>query len=123
MTPRAKIDALDADLTGEALTARLATSPHHRFPVCDGDIDHIAGILHLKDYVRWRLDNEGDPNLRDLVRPALVVPIDMSLERLLELFRKERGRLALVIDSGNKTAGLVTLHDLAEEIVGALPAD
>lgn len=123
MTPKKAIDALDLDLAGDALTARLAASPHHRFPVCDGDIDHVAGILHLKDYVRWRLENDGDPDLRSLVRPALVVPMDMSLERLLELFRRERGHLALVLDKGHRTVGLVTLHDLAEEIVGALPQD
>jgi magnesium and cobalt transporter len=78
-------------------------------------------MLHLKDYVRWKLDHPTDPELRHLCRRAITVQARMPLEELLVLFRRERGRVALVLDADGSTAGLVALHDLAEQIVGALP--
>jgi CBS domain containing-hemolysin-like protein len=104
---------------GEAeLAERLARSRHTRFPVYDGDLDHIVGALHLKDFIRWRMDAERRFELRTLLRPARMVPEHMPVEKLLETFKRERGHMAVVLDEYGGTAGLVTLEDLIEEVVG-----
>jgi CBS domain containing-hemolysin-like protein len=118
MTPRSRIVAFPVAIGEEELASRLAMSRHTRFPIYDGDLDHIIGTLHLKDFIRWQLGDRGAFGLRRLVRPARRVGERMSARELLEAFRGERGHMAIVTNPKGVTVGLVTLEDVAEELVG-----
>ena len=118
MTPRTRVEAYPVDIAEEALAARLGASRHTRFPIYEGDIDHVVGVLHLKDFIRDRLRVGAPYDLAGILRPARMVPEHLPVERLLETFRAERAHLAIVIDEYGGTAGLVTLEDLVEQLVG-----
>ena len=119
MTPRTRMEAFPVDIEEEALVRALTGSRHTRFPVYRGDADHIVGILHVKEFVRWRLDaKRGHLDLAALVRTARMVPEQMPLDQMLEIFKETRAHMAIVIDEYGGTAGLVTLEDLVEEVVG-----
>ncbi|MFQ5459776.1 MAG: hemolysin family protein [Anaerolineae bacterium] len=120
MTPRTRIDALEADISPEELQRRLAESPHMRFPVYEGSIDRIIGVLYLKDYIAGHSRGSTPTSIRAWLRQPLMVPEHMDLERLLDVFRREHGHLAIVMDEYGGTAGLVTMEDVAEEIVGEI---
>jgi CBS domain containing-hemolysin-like protein len=121
MTPRPRIDALSIDLPGVDVVSRLEASPHSRMPVFRGSLDHVAGVLHVKDFVPRLLETGGAPNQwTDLVRPVPSVAGGLGVEALLELFKQEHARMAIVHDESGDTIGLVTLQDVAEEIVGDL---
>jgi CBS domain containing-hemolysin-like protein len=118
MTPRTRMEAFPLDIGEAALSARLAASTHTRFPVYDGSIDHVVGILHLKDFIRWQLDGPRPLALAGLLRPVRFAPELMRVEELMEVFRREHYHLAIVLDEYGGTAGLVSLEDLVEEVVG-----
>lgn len=118
MTPRPRVVAVPVDIGEEALRRLVATSPYSRFPVYEGDFDHVIGLLLLKDFVRQQLHQPGQFNLRALLRHLPVVPEAMPVERLLAAFKRSRIHMALVIDEYGGTAGVVTLEDLVEEVVG-----
>lgn len=118
MTPRTRIEAFPVSLDEVTLAGRLATSGHTRFPVYDEDVDHIVGILHLKDFIRWQMAAQRPFDLPGLLRPVRQVPELMLVEELLEIFRRERRHVAIVFDEYGGTAGLVSLEDLIEEVVG-----
>ena len=122
MTARTRIDALPHTIDDEALARYLATTPHTRIPVYEEDLDHIVGVLHVKDYLRaWsRTEANGAAgiDLPAILREAHVVPEHMALTKLLELFQRSREHLAIVIDEYGGTAGIVTLEDVIEELVG-----
>ena len=88
-----------------------------RYPLCRGDKDHIIGFLHIKDLME-PLRFGRRPSLRRLARPALVVPETMAVARLLKTLQKNRAQLAIVVDEYGGTAGMVTVEDIVEEIVG-----
>jgi putative hemolysin len=119
MVPRTELQALPVTATlGEVM--RLAiTSGHSRFPVYEGDLDHVLGVLHLKDL--FKLLKQGRPadfSLRPLVRDLRVVPDSLPADTLLAQLRREQRSLALVVDEFGGVAGLVTLQDVLERIVG-----
>jgi CBS domain containing-hemolysin-like protein len=118
MTPRRMIEGISADTPWDELLTTVTGSSHTRFPVYENDLDHIIGILHLKDLVRHQLGNGNPVGLRELVRPTPVVPSDYLVEDLLKLFKNERIHMAVVLDEYGGVAGIVTLEDLVEEIVG-----
>lgn len=118
MTPRPKVQALAYDLPTDELLQIVTQSRHSRFPVYEGDQDHVIGILHLKDLVRQQLRKKGDLDLRLLLRPAPAVPEDLLVEQLLAAFKRQRIHMAIVLDEFGGLAGIVTLEDLVEEIVG-----
>jgi CBS domain containing-hemolysin-like protein len=118
MTPRMKVEALPLEISRDELLEQVAESHYSRFPVYDGDRDHIVGILHVKDLVRQMLRSKGSFDLRLLLRPAPAVPEDQGVEVLLAAFRKQRLHMAIVLDEFGGMAGIVTLEDLVEEIVG-----
>ncbi|MFA4132069.1 MULTISPECIES: hemolysin family protein [unclassified Brevibacillus] len=88
-----------------------------RYPVVDGDKDHVVGSLHIKDMLTGLLEGESQ-DLQTFMRPILTVPETISISRLLTMLQKQRGQMAIIIDEYGGTAGLVTLEDIMEEIVG-----
>ena len=122
MRPRIDLDALDiATPSGEVLGA-IAMAGYSRLPVYDGSLDHILGYVALKDVLRqnwmgWPIE------LRKILRKALFVPETMPLDRLLEMFQKEKNQLAIVLDEYGGTEGMVTLEDVLEELVGEIHSE
>jgi CBS domain containing-hemolysin-like protein len=118
MTPRTKVQAIPLNMPYEQLVQLVVESRHSRFPVYDGDLDHIVGILHLKDLVRQTLKTESSFDLRLILRAAPAVPEDQRVETLLAAFKSQRVHMAVVIDEFGGMSGIVTLEDLVEEVVG-----
>jgi CBS domain containing-hemolysin-like protein len=118
MTPRPKLQAIPVDIPREALLQLVVESHHSRFPVYEGDLDHIVGILHLKDLVRQTVRTGGGFDLRLILRTAPVVPEDFGIEQLMVIFKRQKLHMAVVVDEFGGVAGVVTLEDLIEEVVG-----
>jgi CBS domain containing-hemolysin-like protein len=117
MTPRTRIRAIDINMGPDEVMELALNSPSSRFPVYQGNIDNITGVLHLKDLVRQEL--EGSPlDIGPLLREVPAVPESLYVEQLLTLLKRRHLHLAVVIDEYGGTAGLVTLEDLIEEVVG-----
>ncbi|MCS7304172.1 MAG: hemolysin family protein [Thermoguttaceae bacterium] len=119
MRPRIEIDAIDVDTPPEQVIGIVAMAGFSRLPVYEGDIDHIIGFVYTKDLLRQQ--HLGWPiELRKLLRPALMVPGSLGIDRLLEMFRQKRVQMAIVLDEYGGTEGLVTLEDVLEELVGEI---
>jgi len=119
MHPRIEIDAMDVDTPPEQVIGIVAMAGFSRLPVYEGDIDHIIGFVYTKDLLRQQ--HLGWPiELRKMLRPALMVPGSLGLDRLLEMFRQKRVQMAIVLDEYGGTEGLVTLEDVLEELVGEI---
>ncbi len=118
MTARPKVQAIRIDIPADELLKIVTMSRHSRFPVYERDLDHVVGILHLKDLIKQKLQSKEELNLRLLLRPAPAVPEDQPVERLLAAFKRQRIHMAVVLDEFGGLAGIVTLEDLVEEIVG-----
>ncbi len=118
MTPRRKVQAISVDWDLDQLLSFVAASTFSRFPVYEGDLDHVIGILHLKDLIRQQLRTRGNLDIRLIVRPAPSVPEYQPVEKLLAAFKRQRIHMAIVLDEFGGTAGIVTLEDLIEEVVG-----
>jgi CBS domain containing-hemolysin-like protein len=117
MTPRVKVDALPISISEQELIDKLGASPYSRFPIYEGSIDHIVGVLHLKDFVAQQLD--GTPfDLRALMDEPLFLPASATAYELLSTLEQRRVQFAVVIGEYGGTAGIVTLEDLLEEVVG-----
>ncbi len=118
LTPRPEIEALPVDGdTGDLLDASEATGLS-RFPVTDGDLDEIVGVVHVKDVLGIEPTMRRRTPLRELVRPVAMVPESSELGDLLLQLQDESGQFAVVLDEYGATAGIITLEDLVEEIVG-----
>jgi putative hemolysin len=122
MRPRIEIDALDVDTPSDEIIGAIAMAGYSRLPVYDGSLDRILGYVATQDVMRtswmgWPLE------LRKMMRRAAFVPETMPLDRLLELFRKERTPFAIVLDEYGGTDGLVTLDDVLSELVGEIHDD
>jgi CBS domain containing-hemolysin-like protein len=116
MVPRTRVVALPLGGTRSEVAEVLETERHTRYPVYDGDLDQIVGVVHVKDLlVRFR---EGGALDRSLVRDVQFLPATEPLNRVLAAVRKTRSHLAVVIDEHGGTAGILTLEDLFEEVVG-----
>ena len=91
-----------------------------RYPICHEDKDHIIGFLHVKDLIGWRLEGneQRSPDFAKLARKVFVVPESMDVSLLLKMMQKNRSQLAIVVDEYGGTAGMVTIEDIIEEIVG-----
>ena len=118
MTPRPKVEAIPHDISREDLLKLVIESRHSRFPVYEGDRDHIIGVLHIKDLMRQHLNSPNSFDLRLLSRSVPSVPEDKPVEQLLVAFKRSRLHMAIVLDEFGGMAGIVTLEDLVEEIVG-----
>jgi putative hemolysin len=121
MVPRPDVVGLSVDLAPEEAMAAMLESPYTRYPVYRESLDEIVGIVHVRDLVA-SLHNgaAGTAPLASLARPAYVVPENKDLGALLAEFRKANQHMAVVVDEYGATAGIVTLEDLLEEIVGEI---
>jgi CBS domain containing-hemolysin-like protein len=119
MIPRTEVIAVEADLPLEEITSLVTQSTYTKFPVYDDDLDNILGIVHVKDLLR-AMQQPGWEKLtaRSLARDPIYVPETIPVSSLLQHFRADRQHIAIVLDEFGGTAGLVTLEDLLEEIVG-----
>ena len=113
-----RMDLLSIDAPYDELLGAVIHTAHSRFPVYEGSRDNIIGILMAKDLLK--LQRAPELNLRTLLRPAVFVPESKRLNELLRDFRSNRNHLAMVIDEFGQTAGLVTIEDVLEEIVGEI---
>jgi len=118
MIPRTEMVCISADATLDEVVELAAETLLTKFPVYEGDLDHILGILHTKDLVRVIHRGEENGSVRDLIREALFLPETIRVDDLLAEFRRARQHIAILLDEYGGTAGLVTLEDLVEEILG-----
>ncbi|MBI4926340.1 MAG: HlyC/CorC family transporter [Anaerolineae bacterium] len=118
MTPRTDIEWLDLDDDLEISMAKVKASPHQHFPLAEGSLDNVHGIVRAKDFLFGVQENNLD--LLKMAQPALFVPESTSALKLLELLRSASGNLALVMDEYGGVLGLVTLFDVMEAIVGVI---
>lgn len=124
MTPRPRMTAISVEATLAETLQTVYAKRHSRYPIFAADRDHIVGILHLKDLAR-HLHRRGAAapapfSLHTIMRQAYFIPETLSLEQMLEKFRKEHIQIAVAVDEFGGTAGIVTLEDLAEEIIGEI---
>jgi magnesium and cobalt transporter len=115
MVPRTEIKAIDLETDLPTLRALLREELHSRMPVYQGTIDHIVGVFHVKDILR--IDEESF-SLAKVMHPPHFVPMHMKINDLLKDLKRRRTHLAMVVDEFGGTAGMVTLEDILEEIVG-----
>lgn len=118
MTPRPRVEAFPFDIDYAALVDKIADSNHTRFPIFDKDIDHVLGIVHMRDMIAYMISGRTDFKISELMTEIPAVPQDMMVEELLEIFRAERIHMATVLTDRGGMAGIVTLEDLVEEVVG-----
>jgi CBS domain containing-hemolysin-like protein len=119
MTPRTRMAALPVEASMDEVLAVIGEDGHSRYPIYEEDRDHILGILHVKDVAR-QIDQNDAFEVRALLRPAVYVPESLPLDDMLQRFRREHVQIAIVLDEFGGTAGLVTLEDLAEELIGEI---
>jgi len=117
MIPRAQVDFIDINEPMESIIPRVISTAHSRFPVIDQNRDDVIGVLLAKDLLRYYAGEEGF-NVREMLRPAIFVPEAKRLNVLLREFRASRNHMAMVVDEYGGVAGLVTIEDVLEQIVG-----
>ena len=121
MVPRTEIHAIDVNAPYDDLLRMVAESPYTRFPIYEGTLDDILGLVHVEDVAVHRLGAaDPEPSVRKAIRPFTAVNEALSLERALAHLRRERQHLAIVVDDFGGTAGLVTVADLLDEIFGGV---
>jgi len=121
MIPRSQMVLIKADSTLEDILPVIIRSAHSRYPVIGDSPDDVLGILLAKDLLPKLLSRDDEKfSIRDLLRPAMVVPESKRLNVLLREFRENRNHMAIVIDEYGGVAGLVTIEDVLEEIVGEI---
>jgi magnesium and cobalt transporter len=117
MIPRAQMDVIDISESPDKFIPLVIQTGHSRFPVIDDNKDDVIGILLAKDLLRFYAGEE-EFNVRDMLRPAVFIPESKRLNVLLKDFRSNRNHMALVVDEYGGVAGLVTIEDVLEQIVG-----
>ena len=122
MVPAPEVDWLDADLSADAALARTVDHRRSRYPVCNGSLDRLVGVVHIQEVVAAVHKDPAMP-VRTLAQPTLVVPETKDLGALLRELRQERQQLAVVADEYGATAGILTMEDILEEIVGEIEGE
>jgi CBS domain containing-hemolysin-like protein len=118
MVPRPDAVIISADTQIEKLLQLVIQEGHSRFPVHDGNIDNIIGVLHVKDLLSFWSEEHLD--LKDILRPPYFIPETKKISHLLRELRDKKSHMAIVIDEYGGTAGLVTIEDIIEEIIGEI---
>jgi magnesium and cobalt transporter len=116
MIPRSQMDVIDITQTPEEFIPFVIETAHSRFPVIDDDKNDIIGILLAKDLLRYYAGEDFD--VRDMLRPAVFIPESKRLNVLLKEFRSNRNHIAIVVDEYGGVAGMITIEDVLEQIVG-----
>lgn len=116
MIPRPQMDVVDITKPIEEWMPLVLKTAHSRFPAVDGDRDKVVGILLAKDLLRYYAEESFD--VRDMLRPAVFIPESKQLNVLLRDFRANRNHMAIVVDEYGGVAGLLTIEDVLEQIVG-----
>lgn len=117
MIPRTDMVCIPEDMSFEDLNNLAAESQYTRYPVYSEDIDHITGLIHVKDLYSLSIKNQERP-IKSLLREVLLVPETMTMDTLVLEFKKRKGQMAIVVDEFGGTSGLITLEDVLEEIFG-----
>ena len=117
MIPRAQVDFIDIHDPVESFIPKIISTAHSRFPVIDQNRDDVIGVLLAKDLLR-HYAGEEEFNVREMLRPAVFVPEAKRLNVLLREFRASRNHMAIVVDEYGGVAGLITIEDVLEQIVG-----
>ena len=120
MVPRPDMVAVEADGTVDAALEKAIKAGYSRLPVYNESLDDIVGLVYLKDIVRAERENQAACPLQDLIRPAVFVPEQKRVAEMLREMQTDKFHMAVVVDEYGGTAGLVTLEDLIEEIVGEI---
>ncbi len=120
MVPRPDLVALRGNISMRDALDTVIHEGHSRIPVYEENIDNIVGILYAKDLLAYLRDGRTDVSIRDMPRPVLFVPSSKMADELLEELQRRRVHLAIVFDEYGGTAGLVTIEDILEEIVGEI---
>lgn len=121
MVPRIDMKCIEAGESIETARKLILETGHSRIPVYEGSIDNIIGILYAKDLLKYLNSKGAKPkSLREIIRPAYFVPETKKLDDLLREFQQNRVQIAIVVDEYGGTAGMVTLEDILEEIVGEI---
>ncbi|MFZ3219603.1 MAG: transporter associated domain-containing protein [Rhodoferax sp.] len=118
MVPATRMDLVDIHAAPDALLKTIIDTGHSRFPIYEGERENVIGILMAKDLLK--LQRAPELNIRALLRPAVFVPETKGLNDLLREFRGNRNHLAIVIDEFGRVAGLITIEDVLEQIVGEI---
>jgi putative hemolysin len=117
LVPRTEVDFLDASTPALQALRTVAAGPHSRYPVCRGSHDDVIGFVHIRDLVP-AIDGGRGIKVGDLTRPVKMLPDSKMVLAALSEMRRERQHMAIVVDEYGGTAGIVTLEDLVEEVVG-----
>ncbi len=117
MIPRTDMICIPKDMPIEELNALAAENQYTRYPVYEEDIDHIIGLVHVKDLFQLSIKDEVCP-VEKILRPVLLVPETITMDNLVLEFKKRKGQMAIVVDEFGGTSGLITLEDVLEEIFG-----
>lgn len=119
MVPQNRMSALDVEQGRDEITRRVIDEGFSRLPIYMGDIDNIIGIVHSKDLLRTLIDKKFT-SLKDIMRPVHFVPESMKINELLRDFQKHHIQMAIVTNEFGSTAGLITMEDIIEELVGEI---
>lgn len=119
MVPQNRVLALDVELGRNEITKKVIEEGFSRMPIYLGDIDHVIGIIHSKDLLRALIDNKFT-TLNEIMRPVHFIPESMKINELLRDFQKHHIQMAIVTNEFGATAGLVTMEDIIEELVGEI---
>lgn len=117
MVPRTDMVCIPVDMSLDELNALAAESQYTRYPIYDDDIDHIIGLVHVKDLYSLSIKDEVCP-IKNILRDVLLVPETITMDNLVLEFKKRKGQMAIVVDEFGGTSGLITLEDVLEEIFG-----
>ncbi len=120
MVPRIDIVAIDVEEDLANALEKIISAGHSRLPVYEESIDHVIGLLYAKDLLTCLAQRQSDVPIRQLLRPAYFVPLSKDVKSLFAEMRKHRVHMAIIVDEYGGTAGLVTIEDILEEIVGEI---
>lgn len=118
VTPRVDVVAVDWEDSKEKIAETFATTGYSRLPVCREDIDHMEGVIHMKDFYAEVYGKETE--LSFIVKPIVIVPENVKISKLLKLLQKEKGHMAAIADEYGGIVGIVTMEDILEELVGEI---